>query len=274
MTTGIPPHVVAIGAGIAGLAACRFLADVPVRVTRSSRGRRGSAESSPRPTSPGHPWTKGRLALLAAAPRDRAIAATVSPPISSRPGSRLRHLRSRARCARCRAGSHGRPGGHRQAGRHRVHLGRGRRARPRRSARLSGRADESSEPVHRQASWRRGRRPARGPAPRRRLRGRSKGPLLPGTLAPRPPPRARTIRSPRPPRLAPPASAPTSDNSRAAPIFVTLTTGSARCQRRWPRPPGPISASMRWSASSGAPPRRWRLTIGSAADPEYLDADA
>src|ERR1700678_846457 len=33
MTTGITPHVVIIGGGIAGLAAARFLADVPVRVT-------------------------------------------------------------------------------------------------------------------------------------------------------------------------------------------------------------------------------------------------
>ncbi len=33
MTTGTPPHVVVIGAGIAGLAAAGFLADVPARVT-------------------------------------------------------------------------------------------------------------------------------------------------------------------------------------------------------------------------------------------------
>jgi oxygen-dependent protoporphyrinogen oxidase len=69
----------------------------------------------------------------------------------------------------------------------------------------------------------------------------------------------------------PPASAAA---TRPAPVFVTLTTGLGAL-------PGVIAKASGAGIRTGAMVREldragtgWRLTIGSAADPEYLDADA
>jgi oxygen-dependent protoporphyrinogen oxidase len=79
--------------------------------------------------------------------------------------------------------------------------------------------------------------------------------------------------------LLPPAPAnPPADNSKrpaaAAPVFVTLTTGLGSLPEAVAKA---SNAEIRTSAMVRALTRTecgWRLTVGSAADPEYLDADA
>ncbi len=105
MTTGITPHVVVIGGGIAGLRG-RLLPRTSPPGSRFSRERRGSAGSCPRPTSPGCPWTRGpRRCSPAAQKASRSLKRRVSPPTSSRPASRRPRSIPGARCARCRVGS-------------------------------------------------------------------------------------------------------------------------------------------------------------------------
>jgi len=90
--------------------------------------------------------------------------------------------------------------------------------------------------------------------------------------------------------LLPPPASPAPDNSskpgaaaggapspgagKAAPVFVTLTTGLGAVPEAVAKASG---ADVRTSAMVRALSRTqtgWRLTVGSAADPEYLDADA
>ena len=76
--------------------------------------------------------------------------------------------------------------------------------------------------------------------------------------------------------LLPPAPAPSSlDNSKKPPpIFVTLTSGLGALPETVAKTSG---ADIRVNAMVRELKRTatgWRLTIGSAADPEYLDADA
>jgi protoporphyrinogen/coproporphyrinogen III oxidase len=80
--------------------------------------------------------------------------------------------------------------------------------------------------------------------------------------------------------LLPPAPAsvpatPSADNSKKlAPIFVTLTTGLGALPEVVAKASGAdvrVNAMVRELARTAT---GWRLTIGSAADPEYLDADA
>jgi protoporphyrinogen/coproporphyrinogen III oxidase len=95
-----------------------------------------------------------------------------------------------------------------------------------------------------------------------------------GSLIPAPPPAA-------PPPAAPPAApTPTSapaDNSKrpsAAPVFVTLTTGLGALPEALAKA---SNADVRTAAMVRDLARTedgWRLTVGSAADPEYLRADA
>jgi oxygen-dependent protoporphyrinogen oxidase len=75
-----------------------------------------------------------------------------------------------------------------------------------------------------------------------------------------------------------PTSAPTTpsaDNSKKpAPIFVTLTTGLGALPEAVAKASGAeirVNAMVRELTRTAS---GWRLTIGSAADPEYLDADA
>jgi len=82
-----------------------------------------------------------------------------------------------------------------------------------------------------------------------------------------------------PPAPAPaPTSAtatPSADNSKKpAPVFVTLTTGLGALPEAVAKASGAdvrVNAMVRELARTAT---GWRLTIGSAADPEYLDADA
>ena len=76
--------------------------------------------------------------------------------------------------------------------------------------------------------------------------------------------------------LLPPAPAPSpGDNSKKpAPIFVTLTTGLGSLPEAVAKSSGAdvrVNAMVRELRRTAA---GWRVTIGSAADPEYLDADA
>ena len=76
--------------------------------------------------------------------------------------------------------------------------------------------------------------------------------------------------------LLPPAPAtPSVDNSKKpTPIFVTLTTGLGALPEAVAKASGAdvrVNAMVRELARTAT---GWRLTIGSAADPEYLDADA
>jgi protoporphyrinogen/coproporphyrinogen III oxidase len=81
---------------------------------------------------------------------------------------------------------------------------------------------------------------------------------------------------PPPPPPAPTAT-PASDNSKrpaAAPVFVTLTTGLGSLPEAVAKA---SNAEIRTSAMVRDLQRTesgWRLTVGSAADPEYLTADA
>jgi protoporphyrinogen/coproporphyrinogen III oxidase len=90
--------------------------------------------------------------------------------------------------------------------------------------------------------------------------------------------------------LLPPSANPNQDNSKKpgageggaaspgattpAPLFVTLTTGLGTVPEAVAKASG---ADIRTSAmvrELSRTPTGWRLTVGSAADPEYLDADA
>ncbi len=79
-----------------------------------------------------------------------------------------------------------------------------------------------------------------------------------------------------PPPGGSPAESATAGGSggRPAPVFVSLTTGIGALPEALAKSSG---ADVRTSAMVRALSRTqagWRLTIGSAADPEYLDADA
>jgi protoporphyrinogen/coproporphyrinogen III oxidase len=78
--------------------------------------------------------------------------------------------------------------------------------------------------------------------------------------------------------LLPPPPAPAADNSKkpaaAPPVFVTLTTGLGSLPEAVAKA---SNAEIRTSAMVRDLQRTesgWRLTVGSAADPEYLTADA
>jgi len=73
--------------------------------------------------------------------------------------------------------------------------------------------------------------------------------------------------------LLPPPPSP-GNSKKAAPVFVTLTTGLGALPEAVAKASGAdvrTSSMVRELRRTGP---GWRLTIGSAADPEYLDADA
>ena len=73
------------------------------------------------------------------------------------------------------------------------------------------------------------------------------------------------------PANAPPGQA---DSKKPAPVFVTLTCGLGALPETVAKASGAdvrVNAMVRELARTAS---GWRLTIGSAADPEYLDADA
>jgi protoporphyrinogen/coproporphyrinogen III oxidase len=98
------------------------------------------------------------------------------------------------------------------------------------------------------------------------------------TSAPTPAPTSARTPAPTPARTSAPTSGPTTpsaDNSKKpAPIFVTLTTGLGALPEAVAKASGAeirVNAMVRELTRTAS---GWRLTIGSAADPEYLDADA
>jgi oxygen-dependent protoporphyrinogen oxidase len=101
-------------------------------------------------------------------------------------------------------------------------------------------------------------------------------PTLTGAAAALLPPAASSAAAPpggTPAASAAPSSA--SDNSKKpAPVFVTLTSGLGALPESVAKASGAdirVNAMVRELTRTGS---GWRLTIGSAADPEYLDADA
>jgi oxygen-dependent protoporphyrinogen oxidase len=77
-----------------------------------------------------------------------------------------------------------------------------------------------------------------------------------------------------PPAPALAATPKPDDGKKPAPIFVTLTTGLGALPETVAKASGAdvrVNAMVRELARTAS---GWRLTIGSAADPEYLDADA
>jgi protoporphyrinogen/coproporphyrinogen III oxidase len=294
MTTGITPHVVIIGGGIAGLAAARFLADVPVRVTvlegAPSIGGKLSASDVA-----GVSMDSGAEALLARRPEGISLieatglaanlvpAGVTSSAIYTRGAMRSLPRRqfmgvpadidelaatgviSADGVARARAES----------------------ARPFEAADASVTEYVGTrlgvEVVDRLVD------PLLGGV----YAGRSEDLSFQATLAPlaAAAPKHATlteaVTSLLPPVSAPsaaPASVPSAvpswvpspqDNSKKpSPIFVTLTTGLGALPEAVAKASGAdvrVNAMVRELKRTTA---GWRLTIGSAADPEYLDADA
>jgi protoporphyrinogen/coproporphyrinogen III oxidase len=281
MTIGIPPHVVVIGGGIAGLAAARFLADVPVRVTVLEGAPRIGGKLSASDIA-GVSMDEGAEALLARRPEgiglidatglaaDLVPAGVTSSAIYTRGAMRSLPRRqfmgvpadldelavtgvlSADGVARARAESAGAFGG----------------AGPFEAADASvteyiGRRP-GIEVVDRLVD------PLLGGV----YAGRSEDLSFQATLAPlaaAAPKHATLTKAVA--SLLPPAPAPTSPSS-PSPIFVTLTTGLGSLPEALAKASG---ADIRVNAMVRELKRTdtgWRLTIGSAADPEYLDADA
>jgi protoporphyrinogen/coproporphyrinogen III oxidase len=282
MTTGITPRVVIIGGGIAGLAAARFLADVPARVTilEGSPTIGGKLSAS---DVAGVSMDEGAEALLARRPEGIALieatglaadlvpAGVTSSAIYTRGAMRSLPRRqfmgvpadidelaavgviSAEGVARARAES----------------------ARPFEAADASvteyiGRR-LGVEVVDRLVD------PLLGGV----YAGRSEDLSFQATLAPlaAATPKHATlteaVASLLPPAPASSAAPSQADNSKKpAPIFVTLTTGLGSLPDAVAKASGAdvrVNAMVRElkRAATG-----WRLTIGSAADPEYLEADA
>ena len=275
MTTGITPHVVIIGGGIAGLAAARFLADVPARVTvlEGSPGIGGKLSAS---DVAGVSMDEGAEALLARRPEGIALieatglaadlvpAGVTSSAIYTRGAMRSLPRRqfmgvpadidelaasgviSAAGVGRARAES----------------------ARPFEAADASVTeyigARLGVEVVDRLVD------PLLGGV----YAGRSEDLSFQATLAPLAaaiPKHATLTESVA--SLLPPAPTPASPSS-PSPIFVTLATGLGSLPEALAKASG---ADVRVNAMVRELQRTttgWRLTIGSAADPEYLDADA
>jgi oxygen-dependent protoporphyrinogen oxidase len=80
--------------------------------------------------------------------------------------------------------------------------------------------------------------------------------------------------APAPSSAASPASSPADNSKKLAPIFVTLTTGLGSLPEAVAKASGAdirVNAMVRELRRTAT---GWRLTVGSASDPEYLDADA
>jgi protoporphyrinogen/coproporphyrinogen III oxidase len=282
MTTGIIPHVVVIGGGIAGLAAASFLADVPARVTVLEGAPRIGGKLSASDVA-GVSMDEGAEALLARRPEGIALidatglaadlvpAGFTSSAIYTRGAMRSLPRRqfmgvpadidelsaagviSAAGVARARAES----------------------ARPFESADASvteyiGRR-LGVEVVDRLVD------PLLGGV----YAGRSEDLSFQATLAPlaaavpNHPTLTEAVASLLPPAPeSSPTSSPTDNSKKPSPIFVTLTTGLGALPEAVAKASG---ADVRVNAMVRDLQRTatgWRLTIGSAADPEYLDADA
>jgi oxygen-dependent protoporphyrinogen oxidase len=279
MTTGTTPHVVVIGGGIAGLAAAFYLAGEPVLVTVLEGSPRLGGKLSASDVA-GVPMDSGAEALLARRPEGIGLiqatglaaglvpAGVTSSAIYTRGAMRSLPRRqfmgvpadidelaatgvvSAEGVARARAES-AVPGGGADAS-VTAYIG----------ARLG------VEVVDRLVD------PLLGGV----YAGRSEDLSFQATLAPL----AASVRThptltEAAAALLPPAPATTPDphnSKKPAPIFVTLTTGLGALPETVAKASGAdvrVNAMVRELTKTAA---GWRLTIGSAADPEYLDADA
>jgi oxygen-dependent protoporphyrinogen oxidase len=311
MTTGITPRVVVIGGGIAGLAAASFLADVPVRVTVLEGAPRIGGKLSASDVA-GVSMDEGAEALLARRPEGVALveatglaadlvpAGVTSSSIYTRGAMHSLPRRqfmgvpadidelaatgviSAEGVARARAES-ARPFEAADAS-VTEYIGRrlgvevvDRLVDPLLGGVYAGRSEDLSF----QATL----APLAAAAPGHATLTEAVASLLPPAPAPSAAPApalfpatSPTTSSPVSAPMSSPVSAPASsqeDNSKKpAPIFVTLTTGLGALPEAVAKASG---ADVRVNAMVRELQRTatgWRLTIGSAADPEYLDADA
>ena len=278
MTVGGTPHVVVVGGGIAGLAAACFLRDQPVRVTLLEGSPRLGGKLSASDVA-GVPVDEGAEALLARRPEgidlitatglggELVPAGVTSSAIYTRGALRPQPRRQYM----------GVPADMDELAATGVVSAEG-VARARREPQLTREAADVSvtgyigarlggEIVDRLVD------PLLGGV----YAGRSEELSFAATLAPL---AAATEKHPTlteaAASLLPPPPAPASDNSKepVTPVFVTLTTGLGSLPEAVAKA---SNAEIRTSAMVRELKRTetgWRLTVGSAADPEYLDADA
>jgi protoporphyrinogen/coproporphyrinogen III oxidase len=275
MTVGAKPHVVVVGGGIAGLAAAFFLKDEPVRVTVLEGSPRLGGKLSASEVA-GVPMDEGAEALLARRPEgvelitatglggDLVPAGTTSSAIWTRGAMR----------ALPRKQFMGVPADIDELAATGIVSADG-IGRARHEPRLPGESGDISvteyigrrlgdEVVDRLVD------PLLGGV----YAGRSEELSFQATLTPlaaatkQHPTLTEAVAS-----LLPPAPANGAE-TKPAPIFVTLTTGLGSL-------PGAIAKAAGADVRTNAMVRElmntvtgWRLTIGSAANPEYLDADA
>jgi oxygen-dependent protoporphyrinogen oxidase len=272
MTTGTPPHVVVVGGGIAGLAAAFFLRDQPVRVTVLEGSPRLGGKLSASEVA-GVPVDEGAEALLARRPEgidlitatglggDLVPAGITASAIYTR--GELRPLpRKQFMGVPADIGELAATGVVSAEG-----LGRARH-----ESRLSPETGDVS--VARYIGARLGDEvvdrlvdPLLGGV----YAGRSEELSFRATLAPLAAAAARhATLTEAAASLIPAAPSP----ETASPVFVTLTTGLGAL-------PDAIAKASGAEVRTGAMVREltrtesgWRLTVGSAADPEYLRADA
>jgi oxygen-dependent protoporphyrinogen oxidase len=280
MTDGATPHIVIIGGGIAGLAAAFFLAGEPVRVTVLEGSPRLGGKLSASDVA-GVPMDEGAEALLARRPEgidliaatglggDLVPAGATSSAIYTRgalrPLPRRQFLGVPADMDELAATGVVSPEGVARA-RHEPAL-----ATEAADASVTGYigARLGVEVVDRLVD------PLLGGV----YAGRSEELSFQATLAPLAAAARKhpTLTEAAASLLPPLPPAPAADNSKkpaAAPLFVTLTTGLGALPEAVAKA---SNAEIRTSAMVRELRRTesgWRLTVGSAADPEYLTADA
>jgi protoporphyrinogen oxidase len=287
MTTGTTPHVVVVGGGIAGLAAARFLADAPVRVTVLEGAPRIGGKLSSSDVA-GVPVDEGAEALLARRPEGIALigeAGLAADLVPAGVTSSAIYTRGALR-ALPRRQFMGVPADIDELAASGVISADGIARARAETARPPGPEDVSVteyigsrlgvEVVDRLVD------PLLGGV----YAGRSEDLSFRATLAPLAAQaathptltQAAAALLPSAPALpSGPATptAPTEDNSKKpTPVFVTLTTGLGALPETVAKASGAdvrVNAMVRELRRL---PAGWRLTIGSAADPEYLDADA
>ena len=282
MTTGTAPHVVVIGGGIAGLAAAFSLRNEPVRVTVLEGSPRLGGKLSASDVA-GISIDEGAEALLARRPEGIALIEATGLAADLVPAgvtSSAIYTRGAMRSLPRRQFM-GVPADLDELAATGV-VSAEAVARARAEPPLAFEAEDTSVTAYIGARL--------GPEVVDRLvdpllggvyAGRSEDLSFQATLAPlAAAARARPTLTEAAAALLPPApaSAPTTlseDNSKkAAPIFVTLTTGLGALPDAVAKASGAdvrVNATVRELARTAT---GWRLTIGSAADPEYLDADA
>lgn len=281
MTTPTTPHVVVIGGGIAGLAAAFFLRDEPVKVTVLEGSPRLGGKLSASEVA-GVSMDEGAEALLARRPEginlitaaglgtDLVPAGVTSSSIYSRgvfrPLPRRQFMGVPADLDELAATEVISAEG--------VARARAESPRPAEAADVSVTAYIGSrlgvEVVDRLVD------PLLGGV----YAGRSEDLSFQATLAPlaaatrKRPTLTEAVASLLPAPGTPAAASSDDGGSKPAPIFVTLTTGLGALPEAVAKASGAdvrVNAMVRQLARTEA---GWRLTIGSAADPEYLDADA